>query len=209
MQEKDAGIVLRKRRLTESSLVIHWLTTGHGRIATVAKGALRPHSPFRGKLDLFHLCEFTYVPARKSDLHTLREAATVHTFPALREDMDKLQQASYAAALIEQTTETGTPMPEVFRLFAAFLAHIGSQPFKARHTLALELKLLNLLGLSPDLENSSHPGSLHALAAGLTQGGWSEIMELEASREDALKLRQFLHGFIIHHLGRIPKGRPV
>ncbi len=209
MQEKDAGIVLRKRRLTESSLIIHWLTPGHGRIATVARGALRPKSPFNGKLDLFHLCELSYVPSRQSDLHTLREAAVMHTFPALRKDMDRLQQAGYAAALIEQTTETGTPIPEFFALFASFLGHVANQPLKARHTIAFELKLLEVLGLSPDLDNGTHAESVTLLASRLTRSDWADIALLDPSRDDAVKLRQFLHGFIIHHLGRIPKGRPA
>ncbi|MCX6892658.1 MAG: recombination protein O N-terminal domain-containing protein, partial [Verrucomicrobia bacterium] len=58
MIETATGVVLRTRRLTETSLIIHWLTPGLGRLATVAKGALRPKSPFRGKLDLFYRADF-------------------------------------------------------------------------------------------------------------------------------------------------------
>ena len=53
MDETAHGIILRTRPLTETSLIVHWLTADHGRLSTVAKGAKRPKSPFRGKLDLF------------------------------------------------------------------------------------------------------------------------------------------------------------
>ena len=56
--EQATGWVLRKRLLTETSLIVHWLTAEQGRVATVAKGARRPKSPYRGKLDLFYLADF-------------------------------------------------------------------------------------------------------------------------------------------------------
>src|SRR5258706_432091 len=53
MDERAQGIALRVYPLTETSLIIRWLTREIGRISTVAKGARRAKSPFRGKLDLF------------------------------------------------------------------------------------------------------------------------------------------------------------
>ena len=46
MIESATGMILRTRPLTETSLIVHWLTPDFGRIATVAKGARRPKSPF-------------------------------------------------------------------------------------------------------------------------------------------------------------------
>ena len=55
MDEIAQGIILRVRPLTETSLIVHWLTIEHGRISTVAKGAQRPKSGFRGKLESIFL----------------------------------------------------------------------------------------------------------------------------------------------------------
>ncbi len=93
--------------LTETSLIVHWLTPDFGRIATVAKGARRPKSPFLGKLDLFYEADFSFSRSRRSDLHLLREVGLRETHGAIREDIWKLRQAAYAAAFIEQATETG------------------------------------------------------------------------------------------------------
>ena len=81
--ERATGIVLRTRLLTETSLIVHWLTAEQGRLATVAKGALRPKSPLRGKLDLFYVAEFTFQRSRRSTLHTLREVALRDTQPVI------------------------------------------------------------------------------------------------------------------------------
>src|SRR5271165_6116179 len=106
MTESTHGIILRTRPLTETSLIIHWLTPDLGRIATVAQGARRPKSPFAGKLDLFYAADFSFSRSRRSELHRLREACLRETHGPIREDILKLQQAGYAAAFLEQATET-------------------------------------------------------------------------------------------------------
>ncbi|HXA44461.1 MAG TPA: recombination protein O N-terminal domain-containing protein, partial [Candidatus Angelobacter sp.] len=58
MIKNATGIILRTRPLTETSLIVHWLTPDLGRLATVAKGARRPKSPFAGRLDLFYVADF-------------------------------------------------------------------------------------------------------------------------------------------------------
>src|SRR6516225_8802932 len=75
MIERATGLVLRARPLTETSLIVNWLTSNLGRLATVAKGARGPKSPFRGKLDLFYLADFTFTRGRTTDLHKLREVS--------------------------------------------------------------------------------------------------------------------------------------
>ena len=84
MIESTQGIILRTRPLTETSLIIHWLTPDLGRIATVAKGARRAKSPFAGKLDLFYLVDFSFSRSRRSDLHTLREVSLRETHGEIR-----------------------------------------------------------------------------------------------------------------------------
>jgi recombinational DNA repair protein (RecF pathway) len=124
MIEAAAGLVLRTRPLTETSLIVHWLTPAFGRLATVAKGARRANSPFRGKLDLFYLADFSFCRSRRSELHTLREASLRETHSALREDLGLLQQACYCAALVEQATEMETPLPGVFELMIGLLGQL-------------------------------------------------------------------------------------
>src|SRR6266478_940248 len=121
--ETTFGLVVRTRRLTESSLIVHWLTRDLGLMATVAKGALRAKSPLRGKLDLFYAADFSFSRSRRSELHTLSEVGLLETHTALRREFGYLRQASYCGALIEQTTETETPLPGLFEMIMGMLAH--------------------------------------------------------------------------------------
>ncbi len=208
MIESAHGIILRTRPLTETSLIVNWLTAAHGRISTAAKGARRPKSPYAGKLDLFYEAEFTFTRSRRSDLHALREVGRPEPHAPLRQELGWLQQAAYAAALIEQTTERETPLPGVHALLKQFLAYLPKQPPQPRTVYAFELKLLDELGLRPDLADMKASASTRTLIASLADGDWSELATLQATASQAREIREFLHGFLIYHLGRIPQGRP-
>jgi DNA repair protein RecO (recombination protein O) len=205
--ERAHGFILRTRPFTETSLIVNWLTPTFGRISTVAKGARRAKSSFRGKLDLFYEGEFSFQRSRRSELHTLREVVLRETNAALRHELAYLQQASYCATLIEQTTETQTPLPEVYELFFGFLRALPQQPPKPRTVFAFEFKLLQILGLSPDIAETKLPAETRALVNALTETDWAGLPELRATAAQANAIKQFLHGFLIYHLGKIPKGR--
>ncbi|HHY85530.1 MAG TPA: DNA repair protein RecO [Verrucomicrobia bacterium] len=207
MIERAQGVILRTRPLTDTSLIVHWLTQEQGRISTVAKGARRPKSPFRGKLDLFYEAEFSFNRSRRSDLHTLHEVSLRETHESLRRDLAGLRQASYCAALIEQTTETETPIPEILQLFLEFLESLPASGVLARNIFAFEIKLLRLLGLEPSPEKSRLAKTTADLVAALADSTWPEIANLKPAPADVRNLRAFLHGFLIFHLGRIPRGR--
>jgi DNA repair protein RecO (recombination protein O) len=205
--QRARGIVLRTRPLTETSLIVQWLTPEFGRLDTVAKGARRPQSPFRGKLDLFYEAEFSFQRSRRSDLHTLREVSLLETHPPLRRELAALRQAAYAATLLEQTTEKGTPLPGIFELLRDLLRVLSHHPPQPRNIFALELKLLNELGLGPDPDQTRLSAETRKLVIALTESGWPEIISLQATAAQARELREFLHGFLIFHLGKIPAGR--
>jgi DNA repair protein RecO (recombination protein O) len=207
MTESATGLILRARPLTETSLIIHWLTPELGRIATVAKGARRAKSPFAGKLDLFYLADFSFSRSRRSDLHTLREVSLRETHGAIRQDIYKLRHAAYATAFIEQATETETPLPAVFELLREFLDCLCKHKTAPQIVFAFELKLLRELGLEPNLAETNLAAGTKKIAEILAQKDWAAGLRLKLTAAQTTELRQFLHGFLIFHLERLPKGR--
>jgi DNA repair protein RecO (recombination protein O) len=207
MIEAATGLVTRVRQLTESSLIIHWLTPEAGRIATVAKGARRQKSIFQGKLDLFYHCQISFVRSRRSELHTLREVKLLETYPFLRKDIQLLQQACYCAALIEISTEFETPVPNVYGLVLKLMAILSSRPAEAQTIFGFELKLLRELGFSPDLNSHSLNAGTKEIIKALTDAEWPSPARLILSTAQEREISHFLQTFIVFHLDKIPKGR--
>jgi len=207
MIQSATGLILRTRPLTETSLIVHWLTPDFGRIATAAKGARRPKSPFLGKLDLFYVADFSFSRSRRSDLHMLREVGLRELHAALRQNLASLRQATYATAFVEQATETETPLPGVYDLMLGYLDYLCEQPPKPQTVFAFELKLLHELGLEPDWERTGISPGAKNIGRSLAQGGWPACRRLKLSHVQITELQEFLHGFLIFHLGRVPKGR--
>lgn len=207
MTESATGLVLRIYPLTETSLIVHWLTPQFGRISTAAKGARRPKSPFAGKLDLFYEADFSFSRSRSSNLHTLREIRLLETHCGLRTDIRKLRQAGYAAAFVEQTTETETPLPEIHTSLRGFLKHVCAQAPTPPSVFALELKLLHELGLNPNVNTTPLMPGTRKIMGALADHSWAKAARLRLTPAQTDELRRFLHGFMIFHLGRLPTGR--
>ncbi len=205
--ERAHGLVLRTRPFTETSLIVNWLTLEFGRVSTIAKGARRAKSLFRGKLDLFYEAEFSFQRSRRSELHTLREVVLHETNATLRHELGYLQQAAYCSALIEQTTEKETPLPVIFELMRSFLKTLPLGSAQPQNIFGFELKLLEELGLQPDLETSKLTPGAKLIAKALREKNWAASARLKLSEAQVAELRQFLHGFLIFHLGKIPAGR--
>jgi len=205
--ERATGVVLRTRPLTDTSLIVHWLTGSLGRLATVAKGARRSRSPFRGQLDLFYLADLSFARSRHSELHTLREVKLLETHPGLRRDLALLQQASYCALLIEQTTETEAPLGALFDQFTGLLLALPKQPARPQTIFAFEMKLLDGLGLKPNLAEMKLSAGARQILERMAELEWDAVFRLRLSAAQAEEIRQFLHGFLIYHLEKIPRGR--
>jgi len=207
MDERATGIILRTRPLTESSLIVHWLTSDLGRVATVAKGARRAKSPFRGKLDLFYSAEFSFRRSRRSELHNLREVSLKDTRAELRRELAWLRQAAYGARFIEQVTETETPLPEIYELLHAFLSRLTSAEPSPVPVFAFELWLLREIGQQPSLNESRLSDGGRRIVERLLALDWATPGKRRLTGDEFAELRGFLRGFIAHNLERIPKGR--
>jgi DNA repair protein RecO (recombination protein O) len=173
----------------------------------VAKGARRPKSPFRGQIDLFHLAELSFARSGRSELHTLREVRLLESHAALRPELAYLQQASYCAALIEQTTETESPLPVLYAQFTGLLGEMPRHRARPGTIFAFEMKLLDDLGLKPDLARTALSAGVRQLLEKFAAEDWPALFRLRLSAAQEAEVQNFLHGFLIYHLGKLPRGR--
>lgn len=150
---KDHAILIRRSRLTETSLIVHWCAAKCGIIKTVAKGALRPKSPLSGKLDLFFDAEIEFIRSKRSDLHTLKELAVDNHRFNIRSRYSRTLAASYFVQLIEIVCERDTPADDFYDLLKRALNYLDSKDPDQTTILHFESQLAKTIGI----ETSSVP----------------------------------------------------
>lgn len=157
-----AAILLRKRRLSDTSSIISWCTESIGCVQTVARGARRAKSPFAGKLDLFYEAEIAIATSRKSNLHTLTEVALKNPFSGIRKTYLRTQTAAYFVELIELCTEAEHSEPELFLLLRRAFAYLDSHDPDLRAVNHFETELARITGVHDAKLPKNNPA--HALA---------------------------------------------
>jgi DNA repair protein RecO (recombination protein O) len=155
MPESVNGILLRKIRYSETSLIITWFSDRLGKIKTIAKGALRPKTIFAGKLDLFFHCDLLLSISIRSEIHTLREAALLSSFDGIRKVYLKTCVAAYFVELVEKVTELDHPAPEIYQLLNRAFKYLDLNAPDARTIPFFEAELCKTLGLQTPEINSA------------------------------------------------------
>ena len=145
--QSTAAILLRKRKFSDTSLIVSWCTESLGCIQTMAKGARRAKSPFAGKLDLFFETDIAIVSSRKSNLHTLTEVALRNPFAGIRQNYLRTQTAAYFVELIEICTERDHHEPELFGLLRRAFGYLDASQPNLRAVAHFETELARITGV--------------------------------------------------------------
>ena len=145
--QSTAAILLRKRKFSDTSLIVSWCTETLGCIQTMAKGARRSKSPFAGKLDLFFEAEIGIVASRKSNLHTLTEVVVQNPFPGIRQSYLRTQAAAYFVELIELCTERDHCEPDLFGLLRRAFSYLDANEPDLRAVRHFETELARITGV--------------------------------------------------------------
>jgi len=133
--QSTAAILLRKRKFSDTSLIVSWCTESLGCVQTVAKGARRAKTPFAGKL------------SRKSTLHTLTEVVLKNPFAGIRENYFRTQAAAYFVELIEICTERDHHEPELFALLRRAFGYLDANDPNLRAISHFETELARIAGV--------------------------------------------------------------
>ncbi len=196
------AVVLRRRDYRDADRILVVFTPNYGKLELIAKGVRKTTSRKAGHLELFAHTSLLVAQARTWDIIT--EAVGVESFSALRQDLDKISQASYLCELIDAFTESGDDNLPMWDLLLIALAELDAAAPEQDPELLLhwfELHLLSLAGFQPQLfqcltcDSELEPvTNFISLAEGgvlcpaCTQGR----QDVEAIEVDVLKVLRFL-----------------
>lgn len=202
---RTEGIVLRTQPVTESSLIVTWFTRDFGKLKTVAKGARRTKTPFKGKIDLFYRDEIVILRSRRSDLHILHECFLEDPYQGLRRSVEQLTAGSYVCELVELATEIEDANGKIFQLLEQTLTALEEQGEPVT-LIWFELQLLAAAGWSPRwAERTGVSKVLRSLAA-TSQSGVRRVRLTDGQVRGA---REALWLFWDRELGKAPRSRKL
>lgn len=153
------AMVVRTVDYGEADRIVTLFTYTHGKLQAIARGARKSHKRFGAALALFGVGEATLRERPGAELATLEAFDGARGFPGLLGDMAKVAHGGYACELVRELLPPRQPEPELFDLLVSFLALIDEQPARAETLRVLELRVLEAVGLRPEVERCLGCGS--------------------------------------------------
>lgn len=145
--EKADAILIDRMSYRETSLIVTWCSGTAGVFKTMAKGALRPKSPFAGRLDLFVSAEVRFVRSKKGDLHTLAEAQWTEPRLGIRGSYGRVLAAACFVKLVMLVVERESPIPVIHGLLMKALDYLNEKDPSPALVERFELRLAEELGI--------------------------------------------------------------
>lgn len=197
------GVVLRETETKESDKILTLLTTEHGKLSVVARGARRKTCKFSAAAQPLAYAEWTLY--RRGDWHYASDGATLELFGGLRNDLSRLSLGFYFAELTEAVTNPGEPAPEALRhlLNGLYALDRLRKPEKLAKA-AFEFRLLCLAGYEPLADACAYCGETDPaepmldVAQGVMRCGTCSVngssLSMPLCRDSLAALRHILYG---------------
>lgn len=157
---KTEAIVLRQRRLGEADRCLTLLTPAFGKMDVKAKGVRKTTSRMSGHLQPLTRCMLQMAQGHTSDV--IAGCETLESFQGLRDDLDRLSRALYAAELVDRMTAERVQSFATYRLLAETLRRLEKAEDGDQVLRYLEMRLLDQSGFRPELERCSGCGNAFA-----------------------------------------------
>ena len=232
--ESFEGIIISETNYSESSKILNVLTDKYGLIGIMSKGCRNMKSKLRGVSRKLVYGTFN-VYYKEKGLSTLISVDVINSFSKTLMDLEKI---SYASLIIDLTYQVvkQNDSNEIFEILKNTLLKLEEGLDPLALTNILELKLLDYLGISPNIDSCSICGSQKSIVTlSSEQGGYickncyqneplvsektikmirmyyyvdiSSITKLEVSREVTKEINRFLDDYYDRFTGLYIKSK--
>lgn len=155
--ESIVGITLTETNYSETSKILNILTKEHGLIGIISKGCRNPKNKLHGVSRKLIYGTF-HIYYKEGGLSTLIGVDIINSFSKTIMDLEKISYASYIIDLCNQVVKQNED-EEILDLTVSTLEKIDEGLNPLSLTNILELKLLDFLGVRPNIDNCSYCGS--------------------------------------------------
>ncbi|MDR7237231.1 DNA repair protein RecO [Neobacillus drentensis] len=208
MLQKCEGIVIRTTDYGETNKIVTLYTREWGKVGAMARGAKKPNSRLSSITQLF--THGYFLINRGSGLGSMQQGETATSLRSIGEDIFLTAYASYIVELTDKCTEEKKPNPYHFELLYQTLNYLneGYDPDILMNI--YEMKMLNVLGLNPILNQCSICGNTDGhFSFSIREGGFICHRCLDKDpyhyklSPSAVKLIRLFYYFDLSRLGNI------
>jgi DNA repair protein RecO (recombination protein O) len=151
------ALVLGRKKVAESDVIVTLLTKSHGKLRVYANGARHPKSKFASGTQPFVQGEFSVV--LKKDLSTLSEVTISNAHVSIRTDMDRMFLGSYMLELVDVALEDGDQINKLFDMVTYAISALETAKDLKVLKVVFGLKIAQKMGFEPSLFACSSCGS--------------------------------------------------
>ncbi|MCA9250243.1 MAG: DNA repair protein RecO [Phycisphaerales bacterium] len=201
---KDDAVILRRLDYSETSQVLAVFTRMHGKVRLIAKGIKRStKDKFAAGLDLLDIGHLTFSArnVRQEALATLTEWVQSQAGAALRDALDRLLAAQYAAFVAAELTEDWDPHPELYDGICNAIRALAEGARPVRTLVAFQRCLLQEIGSFPILDacvGCQRPTPAQGVLYFSSLDGGLLCRDCESARSEKLELNRDTLGCMIN-----------
>jgi DNA repair protein RecO (recombination protein O) len=154
---RTEAVILRRQDLGETDRLVVAYSPDRGKLRMVAKGVRRPGSRKAGHLEPF--TQAVLMVARGRELDIITQVEALELFPHLRDDLERVGEASYLVELLDRFTLDEGGSRSAYELTIESLRRLSDgrpAPAVLRY---FELRLLELMGYRPEFFRCVQCGS--------------------------------------------------
>lgn len=147
--QKTDAVLLRKRDLRETSLILTFFTRDFGKVHGVLKGARGSRARTEANPLFFSLDQVVFYEKKKSDLFIISQCTAQRIFLNILKEWNRVSVAYYILELIDVFTEPGEKIEEIFEALLNSLRSLDDKKEPNSVARLFEIRLLGSLGLWP------------------------------------------------------------
>jgi DNA repair protein RecO (recombination protein O) len=207
--QKTEAILLKKRDLRETSLILTFFTRDFGKVNGILKGARGSRARSNANPLFFSLDQIVFYEKKKSDLFIISQCEAQQIFLNILKDWDRAAAAYYILELVDVFTEPGMSAGDIFEGLLRSLVSLNSDKEPGGVARLFEVKFLMALGLWPGSgEFNLTKGSASTLAR-FEKDSWQNGSRIKLTRDVGEEIKKITSGLIKENLDRPLKTTAV
>ena len=168
---KTEGIVISETNYSESSKIIQIFTKDYGIISVMSKGCRNIKSKLRGISNKLTYANFD-ISYKKDGMSTLVDGSNIDT---LRNIITNIEKITYLAYILDLTTQVykHSNSNKIYSILISIIKKLNEDYDPDVLTFIYELKLLEFLGIKPNVDECSICGNTkNILTISTSDGGY-------------------------------------